>query len=116
MAEKNWQARAHEFALQHNLDRPAGVYALDVMSELGEVVKEILLATNYGSQTPQFRDELSAEMGDLLYSVCLLASASGINLEKAFTATLEKYKMRWDSAMNLDSKGGKKPSDEATIV
>lgn len=112
LTEKNWLTRAHEFALEHNLVRPAGVYALDAMSELGEVAKEILLATNYGLQTPRFRDEFEGELGDLLYSVCLLATASGINLEEAFTASLEKYKIRWYSAGNLGSQEPQMPANE----
>ncbi len=113
MLPKNWQARAHDFALEHNLDHPAGVYALDVMSELGEVAKEILLATNYGSKKAHFRDELAGELGDLLYSICLLATASGVNLEAAFTNTLEKYEMRWDSAKDLGSQGARVPSNKS---
>ena len=103
MRENNWQARAYEFSLQHNLDHPAGVYALDVMSELGEVAKEILLATNYGTQESQFRDELAGELGDLLYSICLLATASDVDLEEAFARTLEKYSRRWAPAGDLGS-------------
>ncbi|MDX1413574.1 MAG: MazG nucleotide pyrophosphohydrolase domain-containing protein [Candidatus Promineifilaceae bacterium] len=103
MNDKNWQARAVEFAAQHNLYHPAGVYALDAMSELGEVAKEILLATNYGEQAPQFRNEIAGELGDLLYSICLLASASDIDLEEAFTATLEKYRTRWAARGDLGS-------------
>ena len=41
----NWQTRATKFAEDHNLTRSPGVYALDLLSELGEVAKEILLAT-----------------------------------------------------------------------
>jgi NTP pyrophosphatase (non-canonical NTP hydrolase) len=91
---ENWQTRAVEFAQGRNLERPPGVYALDLLSELGEVAKEILLATNYGEQAPQFRDNLAGELGDVLYSLCLLAATAGVDLEEAFTVTLRKYEQR----------------------
>jgi len=98
--DNNWQAQANKFALERNLDRPASVYALDVMSELGEVAKEILLASDYGSHLPEFGPNLESELGDLLYSICMLASSSEVDLEMAFSKTLDKYDRRWRSAEN----------------
>jgi len=91
----NWQQRAAEFAQKHNLHRDPGVYALDVMSELGEVAKELLLATDYGEKTPHYTAALPEELGDVLYSLCLLATSVDVDLEAAFTATLRKYEQRW---------------------
>lgn len=48
---ENWQRRAADFAAKHNLHHDPRVYALDLMSELGEVAKEILLVTDYGKTT-----------------------------------------------------------------
>lgn len=99
----NWQTRATEFAQKRNFDRPVGVYALDVMSELGEVAKEILLATDYGAHSPKFDRKMEAELGDLLYSICMLATIAGVDLEEVFSKTLEKYERRWLSTGNLGS-------------
>ncbi len=92
----NWQQQATKFAQKHNLHHPPGVYALDLMSELGEVAKEILLATGYGERPfpPATPANLTAELGDALYSLCLLASASGVDLDEALTQTLQKYAQR----------------------
>ena len=92
---KNWQDRAAEFSQKRNFPHSPTVYVLDVLSELGEVAKEILLATNYGSQDAAMRPELSEELGDLLFSVCQLATAAEVDLEEAFTAVLHKYETRW---------------------
>jgi NTP pyrophosphatase (non-canonical NTP hydrolase) len=99
----NWQQRATEFAQKHNLSHPPSVYALDLMSELGEVAKEILLATDYGERPFQPSPELQGELGDVLYSLCQLATSTGIDLEDAFTSTLEKYKTRWQAKGHVDS-------------
>ena len=101
----NWQRRAANFAQNHNLDHEPSVYALDLVSELGEVAKEILLATNYGKRP--FRgatSTLSGELGDALYSLCQLATAAGVDLDEAFTATLQKYEQRWQDDKQIGSK------------
>ncbi len=107
---KNWQVRANEFTQKRNLQRPTSVYALDVISEMGEVAKEILLATDYGARQPQFGPDLEAELGDLLYSVCMLASSSGVDLESAFSMSLDKYNRRWQATANLGSQEPNSPS------
>lgn len=101
----DWQTRATEFAQKHNLQHPAGVYVLDLLSELGEVGKEVLLATDYGKRPFQPTPNLPAELGDLLYSLCLLASASGVDLEQAFSQTLDKYEKRWQTNQHIGSTG-----------
>ena len=92
-----WQRRATEFAQKHNLLHPPGVFALDLASEVGEVAKEILLATDYGQrpfEQPQPQPKLAGELGDVLYSLCLLASSAGIDLETALESVLAKYEQR----------------------
>jgi NTP pyrophosphatase (non-canonical NTP hydrolase) len=102
----NWQERSTKFAQKHNLNRSPGVYALDLLSELGEVAKEILLATEYGKRpfsSPPNQSDLAGELGDALYSLCMLADASGVDLEEALTATLNKYEARWQQKGNTGS-------------
>lgn len=94
METLNWQESATKFASEHNLQHAASVYALDVVSELGEVVKELLLATDYGRRDAEYGAEIAAELGDMLYSLCLLATAVNVDLDAALTATLEKYAQR----------------------
>jgi NTP pyrophosphatase (non-canonical NTP hydrolase) len=90
----NWQARATEFAQNHNLLHAPGVFALDLASEVGEVAKEILLATDYGQRPFQAQPTLAGELGDVLYSLCLLASSAGVDLESALDDVLAKYEQR----------------------
>ncbi|MCA9961850.1 MAG: hypothetical protein KC443_22580 [Anaerolineales bacterium] len=103
MTDSNWQTRAAEFAQKRNLHRTPGVYALDLMSELGEVAKELLIASAYGTKEPEYDANLAGELGDVLYSLCLLATAVNIDLEEALTATLQKYETRWQQSSHLGS-------------
>ena len=99
----NWQQRATEFAQKHNLSHPPRVYALDLMSELGEVAKEILIATDYEKRPFQSSPELQSELGDALYSLCQLATPANVDIEEAFTATLAKYEARWQKKGHIGS-------------
>jgi len=69
-------------------------HALDLVSEVGEVAKEVLLATDYGRRPPQFRPELAGELGDALYSLLALAEACGVDAGSALDAALAKYQRR----------------------
>lgn len=100
---ENWQQRAVEFAQKHNFSPDPGVYALDCLSELGEVAKEILRVTQYGRCPPHWSPEVRAEMGDLLYSLCLLAESVDVDLEQALDETLAKYHTRWLEKGHLGS-------------
>ena len=92
---ENWQERAHQFAQKHNFSHTPGVTALDLLSELGEVAKELLKATDYGKHAPNKNPALADELGDLLYSLCELATAVNVDLDQALTAALAKYEARW---------------------
>lgn len=101
----NWQVKATEFAQKRNQKHPISVYALDLMSEVGEVAKEILLATNYGEQEPELATtDMQMELGDALYSLCLLATAADVDLDEALTAVLEKYEKRWAEKGDMGSR------------
>ncbi len=97
----NWQTQAADFAQKRNLHHTVDVYALDLMSEAGEVAKEILLATGYGERPFQATPHLAGELGDVLYSLCQLATAANVDLDQAFTATLAKYKQRWQTKQQI---------------
>lgn len=99
----NWQQQSAEFAQKQNLTHAPGVYALDLISEVGEVAKEILLATDYGERPFQARANLAGELGDALYSLCLLATAVSVDLDKALTITLEKYATRQQTTGHVGS-------------
>jgi NTP pyrophosphatase (non-canonical NTP hydrolase) len=90
----NWQQRVAAFTQRHDLLHDPATHALDLVSEVGEVAKEMLLATDYGQRAPQFSPKLAGELGDALYSLLALAETCGVNADSALTAALEKYERR----------------------
>lgn len=75
--------------------------AIEVAGEAGEVaeaIKKFLRAERGIKGSTATKDDVAAEMGDLLVSLDLLADSLGIDLGEAvrakFNATSEKYGMR----------------------
>jgi NTP pyrophosphatase (non-canonical NTP hydrolase) len=90
----SWQQQVAIFAQQHNLLHDPSIHALDLVSEVGEIAKEVLLATDYGQRAAQFRSELAGEIGDALYSLLAFAESCGIDADDALEAALQKYERR----------------------
>ena len=90
----DWQRSVAEFAHRHSLLYDPVTHTLDLVSEVGEVAKEVLLGTDYGRRALQFRPQLVDELGDALYSLLVLAEACGVDAGDALDAALEKYERR----------------------
>ena len=69
--------------------------ALVLASEVGELMKEVVKATGYGTRhfevTPGFRDEL----GDVMADLALLAGAAGVSLSGCAELTARKMRSRF---------------------
>lgn len=91
---RDLQEQIRLFCLHHGMVAPASARMLDVLSELGEVAKEMLKASEYGATDAETTDDLREEMGDLLFSVIQLANAQNIDLEKAVRDAMKKYDRR----------------------
>ena len=68
--------------------------ALMLASEVGELMKEVVKATGYGTKafavTRGFRDEL----GDVMADLALLAVAAGVDLGAGAESTVAKMRLR----------------------
>jgi NTP pyrophosphatase (non-canonical NTP hydrolase) len=100
----NWQGYVAAFAHRHDLLHDPATHALDLVSEVGEVAKEILLATDYGRRAPQARAQLADELGDVLYSLLALAESCDVDVGSALIAALEKYERRLTERGEASSK------------
>ena len=65
-----------------------------MQSELGELGKEILKASLYGSRPFAVTDALRAEFSDLLFSLLAFAVENDINEEAALSIAISKYRNR----------------------
>ena len=77
-------------------EKPMPIHAriLDIQSELGELAKEYLKNSKYGTQNFDLTEDFKLEYGDVLYSLLSLGNEVGLNAEEELDKVLEKYKKR----------------------
>ena len=84
-----------EFMDDYQLHTDAQTRFVDLVSEVGELGKEILLATDYGKQNYAPSPALSGEVGDCLFSLLALCCQTGIDAQQALEQALSKYRTRF---------------------
>lgn len=89
------QKEIANFCQNYQLDIDPAYRLLDLVSELGEVSKEILKTTTYGKlPMPRAGDALKDEIGDVLFSLICLSNTLDVDMDSALKRALEKYKAR----------------------
>ncbi len=78
----------------HQEPMPTFARLLDIQSELGELAKEYLKASNYGSKGFDLTEDFKEEYGDVLYALISLADELGINSEESLDIVLKKLNDR----------------------
>lgn len=87
----------------HEKQMPASARIIDVQSELGELSKEYLKSTNYGTCEFKMTEDFELEYADVLYSMISLGLEAGIDIEKSIDKVLSKYQKRIDDKKNMGS-------------
>ena len=89
----------------HQTKMPVSARLLDIQSELGELAKEYLKPTKYGTSNFEVTDDFKLEFGDVLYSLLSLAEETGVEAEECLKMVLAKYKARLEKNNKLGSDG-----------
>ena len=81
------------------------VYArlLNIQSEVGELAKEYLENSKYGTQQFDLKEEFMEEYGDVLYTIISLANELGIDCEECLELTLKKLHSRMENNNSMAS-------------
>ena len=76
--------------------KPMPVYAriLDIESEMGELAKEYLKHSRYGTEEFELTESFKEEFGDVLYAIISLANEVDINCGECLDIALNKLKTR----------------------
>ncbi|MCL2372494.1 MAG: MazG-like family protein [Defluviitaleaceae bacterium] len=99
------QKQTQQFLTQHNLYRTAATRYIDLVSEVGELGKEILTATAYGKTELQPTASITEEIGDAIFSMMALCCELNINAEAALAKAIEKYQHRFATKGHIASGG-----------
>lgn len=90
----NYQSQIAMFVQTFDLETGVESRLLDLVSEIGELAKEVLKGTDYGAneytQTSKWEDELA----DIFFSLICLANSTNINLEDALERSINKLQQR----------------------
>lgn len=89
-----YQQQVFDFVTEHGLHIPPSDRLLDLVSEVGELAKEVLKATRYSRQPFNPAEEWTAELGDVFFALSCLANSTGVDLNVALADALHKYQER----------------------
>ena len=76
---------------------------LDLMSETGELSKEVLKVTDYGKRPFELTDEFELEFGDVFFALLCVANEAGLDAESSLELALKKYAARLSAARTPSS-------------
>lgn len=91
---RDLQLEVAEFVARHNLQTDVASRMLDLTSEVGELAKEVLTATNYGKTPFVPKPAWLDEFGDVLFALLCLADLTDVNPADALRMALAKYEKR----------------------
>jgi NTP pyrophosphatase (non-canonical NTP hydrolase) len=102
------QRAVAQFVRRHGLQTDVAHRLLDVVSELGEVAKEVLKGSAYGSARFAAPKTWQDELGDVVFSLMCVANTTGTDLDEALQGALAKYQRRIGQTGAASSHGKKR--------
>lgn len=97
------QKLVSEFIRRHNLQTNAEIRYIDLVSEVGELGKEILKGSDYGRSQLVRTSQTKDEIGDCLFSLLAVCDAMQIDAEEAVRDSISKYEMRFSKKWDISS-------------
>ena len=97
------QEKVKEVIQKYGLKSSTEVCMIDLVSEVGELGKEVLKGDDYGRKSFSITDNVESELGDVLFSLMCIASNMDISLETALNGVLLKYEKRFQDKGNIES-------------
>jgi NTP pyrophosphatase (non-canonical NTP hydrolase) len=97
------QKEVEVFCKKYKLESNTEIRCLDLVSEVGELSKEIIKSTEYGRQKTKVTKNTELEIGDVFFCLIMLSNKLDINLEKALEKVLKKYKERFSKNKKISS-------------
>ena len=97
------QKLVKDFMDKYNLHTNEQVRYVDLVSEVGELGKEILNSTDYGKKEYEHTPDSSGELGDCLFSLLALCCEMNVDAIEALQQVLVKYEARFVQKGNIGS-------------
>lgn len=97
------QVKVEKFVSEKNIGTNIESRMIDLLSEAGELSKELLKSTDYGKKPFDKTKLFENELGDVLFSLVCLANQSEISLEQVINDAFEKYEQRFLDHQHIGS-------------
>jgi len=97
------QKSVKEFLEKNKLFNSEQIRYIDLVSEVGELGKEIIKSTDYGKEPYSPNEAAFEEMGDCLFSILALCCEMNIDADKALQFVIEKYNKRLNATGTASS-------------
>lgn len=97
------QKKVDELIKKYNLESSVEIRFIDLISELGELGKEILKGNEYGKKDFCNTENIESEIGDTFFSLICVANGLNIDLQNALDNVLNKYENRFSNNGNIGS-------------
>lgn len=101
----DFQQDVIQFVKAHSLGTSAELRLLDLVSEIGELAKELLKVKQYGDSEFTPNQGWEDELGDVFFSLICLANQTDVDLRQALALALKKYHERMELAGSISSEG-----------
>jgi len=89
-----FQDAVARFVAEHNLEAGVEIRLLDLLSELGEVAKEVLKGNHYGTSALVQTEAWEEELSDVFFALVCLANTTGVDLNRGLQKVREKCALR----------------------
>lgn len=100
---KDIQEKVNDLVKKYDLESSVEIRFIDLVSEVGELGKEILKGNDYGKKDYCNTENLESEIGDVLFSLICVANDLNIDLKQALDEVLKKYEDRFSKKGNIGS-------------
>ena len=87
----------------HKKSVPIYARILDAQSELGEMAKEYLENSKYGTEDFVLTEDFKMEYGDVLYCLLSLANEIDVNADECLDMAIQKYQKRINEKQTMSS-------------
>lgn len=97
------QEEVKKIVKKYNLETSIESRYIDLVSEVGEVGKEILKGNNYGKKEFLKTENMELEIGDALFSLICISNSLNIDIDKALNDSIKKYEKRFEEKGEISS-------------
>ena len=100
---KEKQELIKEFCIKYNLHSDEKISYMDLVTEIGELGKEIIKGTDYGTKKFEKTNNLEIEIGDSIFSLICLCNRLDIDMNTALDSVIQKYTERFEKKGDIGS-------------